>query len=446
MVHKDWVFAGALASMFVASRGEAETIVATGAQSATWTLAGSPYLVTTDVAFGNLTVEAGTVVRTPLHNFAKVLVSGHLDVNGTKARPVIFEGDAPGSVYDATHGGVRAATFDVQGAIFRHGEWALQGGTPGVTSRVSQSVFEECYWAIELTGDIEVDRVRFLNNVTAVHSSSASGNLRVTNSEIVGGIGMFLGPVNVTVESTTFASLATPIYASRPATIRNSILSRTTSQPLESTIDISHSTIWPAQGVAQNWIAGDGMRYEDPLFVSATDRRLSPTSPCIDSGSASVAPDRDLDGKHRPYGAGIDRGAYEFGPNDDDGGEGGGSGTGGAAGEGGASEGGAGATTTGGAAGNGASGAGTAGASTGGANASGGASGAGPTTNGGAGAPSTGGASGSSSSDNSKKRVETSGCGCRTPGGGASNGARAVLCVLLAGIALLRRRNRGVTS
>ncbi len=49
------------------------------------------------------------------------------------------------------------------------------------------------------------------------------------------------------------------------------------------------------------------------LFVdeASDDYHLSPTSPAVDSGTSSQAPDHDLDGDPRPSGTGFDVGAYE---------------------------------------------------------------------------------------------------------------------------------------
>jgi hypothetical protein len=55
----------------------------------------------------------------------------------------------------------------------------------------------------------------------------------------------------------------------------------------------------------------------DPLFVSISgvlpDFHLQQNSPAIDKGSSSDAPADDYDGNVRPYGAGYDIGAYEYG-------------------------------------------------------------------------------------------------------------------------------------
>jgi hypothetical protein len=57
---------------------------------------------------------------------------------------------------------------------------------------------------------------------------------------------------------------------------------------------------------------GEGNIDVPPEFVGGGDYRLSEGSPCIDTGTANGAPDYDLDGNPRPYGAGYDMGAYEY--------------------------------------------------------------------------------------------------------------------------------------
>jgi hypothetical protein len=47
--------------------------------------------------------------------------------------------------------------------------------------------------------------------------------------------------------------------------------------------------------------------------AAASDFHLNATSPAINAGTTLLAPTIDLDGKHRPIGAAIDVGAYEFG-------------------------------------------------------------------------------------------------------------------------------------
>jgi hypothetical protein len=73
--------------------------------------------------------------------------------------------------------------------------------------------------------------------------------------------------------------------------------------------DNGNSTTLQAAGLAVT-----GTITADPQFVNAAagDYRLSAGSPAIDRGIRNGAPDHDLDGYVRPYGAGYDIGAYEW--------------------------------------------------------------------------------------------------------------------------------------
>jgi hypothetical protein len=52
---------------------------------------------------------------------------------------------------------------------------------------------------------------------------------------------------------------------------------------------------------------------EDPKFVSTTNYHLQSTSPCINKGSSTGAPNFDYEGYSRPQDTTIDIGAYEYG-------------------------------------------------------------------------------------------------------------------------------------
>ena len=64
---------------------------------------------------------------------------------------------------------------------------------------------------------------------------------------------------------------------------------------------------------------GTGNIVGNPDFVnpSAGDFRLRSTSPCINTGTSDGAPAADILGRSRPQGAGLDMGAYEHIPQDD---------------------------------------------------------------------------------------------------------------------------------
>lgn len=440
MVRRWDLFGGGFALLLFAARANAETVVTAGGTTATWTQSGSPYLVTARVTFEELTVEAGTIVRGAIGDSSRITVSRAFIVKGTRAEPAVFETIGAGST-TATWEGIWPATFNVAGAIFRHADAALFGGTTGATSRVSESRFEENNWAIELRGDLELNGVAFVGNNTAIFGESAGEtyDVSVTNAALVGGQGIVaLQPANVLVRSSTFSSVVNPVVSDRPASISNSILANAPfSNPGQGAVSVAHSSVWPS-ALPSHIVAGAGVVREDPRLVSATDLRLRPTSPCIDAATAADAPARDLDGRLRPIGLGFDRGAYEFSPVDAAGGEGGAGGTVGDAGasaEDGGEGGGAGTASVGGTA------AGASGAAAGGIGA--GASGAsGPTAGGSSSGGDTSSAGASDPGGMAGGSKSSSACGCRVPGRERSRGEGATFVAMLAGLSLWRRRAR----
>ena len=57
---------------------------------------------------------------------------------------------------------------------------------------------------------------------------------------------------------------------------------------------------------------GTGNINSNPQFVGGSNYSLISSSPCIDTGTSSGAPNTDIDGISRPQGSGYDMGAYEF--------------------------------------------------------------------------------------------------------------------------------------
>ena len=59
---------------------------------------------------------------------------------------------------------------------------------------------------------------------------------------------------------------------------------------------------------------GEGNIAADPLFVNASNGnlRLRATSPCVDTANSTDAPAEDILGYSRPWGNGVDMGAYEY--------------------------------------------------------------------------------------------------------------------------------------
>jgi hypothetical protein len=67
--------------------------------------------------------------------------------------------------------------------------------------------------------------------------------------------------------------------------------------------DVQTTTVWP----------GEGNIKADPRFwaPASFNFRLRPSSPCIDAADLDVAPVTDIRGVARPYGDGVDMGAFE---------------------------------------------------------------------------------------------------------------------------------------
>ena len=185
-------------------------------------------------------------------------------------------------------------------------------------------------------------------------------------------------------------------------------------------LTVTSSDAWNNTVDLHDTAGGAGVISADPRYASATDWHLRAPSPCLDSGSATGAPDHDLDLVARPQGSAFDMGAYES-PGGASGGAGGAGGVGG----GGAS---AGAGGHGGLAASGSAGAGGGAGSTGpsgaagSAGAGGGAGSTGPS--GAAGSASAGGAAGNAGPGTAGAGGRAGGAGGRGAAGGGGAGAR----------------------
>jgi parallel beta-helix repeat protein len=103
--------------------------------------------------------------------------------------------------------------------------------------------------------------------------------------------------------------------------IRNNIFSQNLSFQISNEAGITGTNLTVGHNLIDGYrddddeIRGTDYVEGDPLFVSASgaDFQLQQASPAIDKGSSSDAPADDYAGNVRPYGAGYDIGAYEYG-------------------------------------------------------------------------------------------------------------------------------------
>lgn len=105
-----------------------------------------------------------------------------------------------------------------------------------------------------------------------------------------------------------FRGVITIDASSRPGftSDHNSVMSRFSADGGDTVVSLA---AWQALGYdAHSFVATPAEHFVAP----GSDFHLLPRSPAVDAGSASGAPDVDLDGEPRPVGGGVDLGAYEL--------------------------------------------------------------------------------------------------------------------------------------
>ena len=185
------------------------------------------------------------------------------------------------------------------------------------------------------TGTLAATNCTFALNIA--EAGSASGLHIITNGGTASGGAVFnqggtLGLMNVTVASNLV------VQGQRSPASRGANLANDTN----GTLSLRNSIVAGGQGAAESWgtitdggfnVASDGscvfasgtsFNFTDPklgplMFYGGTmesmeTMELLPDSPAIDFGSAAGAPALDQRGRPRPFGAGVDMGAFEAGP------------------------------------------------------------------------------------------------------------------------------------
>lgn len=189
-----------------------------------------------------------------------------------------------GGDWRGVNGAINVAGGDVhiEGNIIRDG--TSEGihihsiGQPFSGRVANNLIFNNAWSGIRLASGAATDAAVFANNTVANNGDAAHPNVWVQN-------------------------------ASRQTSWLNNIFYSRRSAPLRQTAGrFHHNGYFPGPASGEDSLAGD------PLFLhlETADFRLSPGSPCIDAGTAELAPATDLLGQARPTGLGVDLGAIEL--------------------------------------------------------------------------------------------------------------------------------------
>ena len=304
----------------VLGTARADTILTGGlVVNQTWTPAGSPYVIQGDLVvpqFASLTIEPGTVVRFDDGDLqisgidtdrAELTIHGTLNATGTGAQPILFEANS-GSSPSTWYGIVVSATATnatLQHVQIRHAVRGIRNQAPGTVLQLSQSVLSDNGVGLHIeAGTPAIDNI-VLRNQTGdgvwitgnasptlvnclIHSNGQSG----VNIEIPIGSSSAPGINQCTIHGNGSRGVRATANsgASVNATIRNSNISNNlygverASSLGTATVTVVYSNVW---GHTINFLsasAGTGTISANPLYVSASNLRLTSNSPSRYSG------------------------------------------------------------------------------------------------------------------------------------------------------------------
>jgi hypothetical protein len=227
---------GLFISLFIIGTAFGQTSVSGGIyQNTTWTLAGSPYIVTGPMVVfpgKTLTIEPGCEIRFTADytfntgNFIYLEIRGGLVANGTPNLPIVFtSSDTTTGFYNWD--GIRIKGS--QGGTVQMNNFELHNSFQGIYNDISLPgvtySFDNCYfrsnnYALQLNADLVYNNCVFESNGVGQAAQIQYGSLTATNCQFINNFCSFTWSNSINVSNCTFTGNQNNIIGS-PGTIQN---------------------------------------------------------------------------------------------------------------------------------------------------------------------------------------------------------------------------------